>query len=424
AEQSLRLAALLHDLGHLPFSHDFEFAIEELLAAGDVSRDEHFKLKQILEAKLGSSALHERLGQGLGLNLMKDLVKLFGDSAGTLDIVFTLAFKILTTSADIPHDDQTRALEFLHAIIAGEVDADRCDFVFRDGRNYGFEFATYDLNRILQNVTVVGGKRFEICFRPQGVSAIESFILARCRSYQYGVRHHKVAQIAAALRHSLIKLLNHPSFADEVKPFLNDVKTLAAHDEQNPEDRSRLLDRFANYDDTWCIQLLRRLATSAPDDWLELVCWRKKEPKSLWKRAAEFPLDDRVSLRDWNVALLERDAGPVAATEWHDAISKLDENHVLIMRHKFKPWGIEPNAGQSGDTPKSSLRIYYSHANIQPVSEVSPIIRELRNAWLDDVHVHAFATPDSVFWDDPAGVVQQLPVNVETKEANSDAESA
>ncbi len=31
------------------------------------------------------------------------------------------------------------------------------------------------------------------------------------------------------------------------------------------------------------------------------------------------------------------------------------------------------------------------------VSDVSPIIRELRNAWLDDVHVHAPAAPGSVF---------------------------
>lgn len=37
-EQGLRLASLLHDLGHLPFSHDFELALEEHFRADPAAR--------------------------------------------------------------------------------------------------------------------------------------------------------------------------------------------------------------------------------------------------------------------------------------------------------------------------------------------------------------------------------------------------
>src|SRR5207245_10044854 len=58
-EAALRLAALFHDLGHLPFSHDFEHALKEY--AADVPANQDNGIKQLL-----GDVPHETIGHQLG----------------------------------------------------------------------------------------------------------------------------------------------------------------------------------------------------------------------------------------------------------------------------------------------------------------------------------------------------------------------
>lgn len=43
----------------------------------------------------------------------------------------------------------------LHSLMAGELDVDRCDYLLRDARAYGFEFVSYDLDRLVDNLVVL-----------------------------------------------------------------------------------------------------------------------------------------------------------------------------------------------------------------------------------------------------------------------------
>lgn len=402
AEQGLRLAALFHDLGHLPFSHDFEYAVNQL--AADPELDSEGLLGRLLENREGREVLHERIGHALTFLLLRDA---FADtsSEGTR-ASFTFARRILEAPeaqtaqkvSEIGGLDSAAegALAWLHTLIAGELDVDRCDYLLRDARSYGFEFARFDLERLVDNLTVVQDPDDEHALlpavRPQGQAAVESFLIARARMYQWGPRHHKVAQVGAALRYCIGQLLR-SALASEASgvshglhPFLKDIETILSADDS--AEHGELLLRFAGYDDQWWMSHLR--AADQADEWFGLVCWRARGPRSLWKRAVDFAPDE---LAAWNSRLPARDEVE-RLRDWDDAVRELEHNGVLVVRHRFEPWKASLSTAHDAD-PESALCFYDQNQDLVPVSRVSFPVASLREAWAHDVQVHAFARSDA-----------------------------
>jgi len=214
AEQGLRLAALFHDLGHLPFSHDFEFALDQL------GSELGPQTARLLWQQPGRDALHERIGHDLADLLLKQAFATTSQHEGAR-VSFEVARQILGTAESQTiekllgrggvQEPAEGAWPWLHTLIAGELDVDRCDYVLRDARNYGFESARFDLQRLIDNLTVVRDPNFDNALVPavlmQGQAAVEAFLIARARVYQWGTRHHKVGQVAAALRYAIGTLL-------------------------------------------------------------------------------------------------------------------------------------------------------------------------------------------------------------------------
>ena len=66
-------------------------------------------------------------------------------------------------------------LAWLKSLVSGQLDVDHCDYILRDGRNYGFDFAAYNLPHLLGHL--VAAKRsgtFVLSVRSQGMSSLES----------------------------------------------------------------------------------------------------------------------------------------------------------------------------------------------------------------------------------------------------------
>ncbi len=399
AEQGLRLAALFHDLGHLPFSHDFEAGLTAYWEGLDPESKTSSPLDSLFRRL--RHQIHEHLGHGLAISLFKDVfANLTGPEGEFARLSFQFAYNILRAGDPRPTDAADSVVRWLHTLIDGDLDVDRCDFILRDARNYGFEFASYDLPRLLDNLAVSWeNEMFSLVVNEKGQSALESYLIARFRAYQYGVRHHKVAQIGAALRHSVAHTLEILSEEADIKKFLGDISRLATIVPDKIDDGPKvigrsvtpLLLRFAEYDDIWWITLMRKALRKTRKrherEWLGLVLWRQQGPRSLWKRAENLRQLIDTELPAWNDSLPKFD-DPDELSHWTRVDKQLSQRGVLVIRHKFVPW----KSDHFREEGHSALRVQLSNGATKPLSKISPLVSALPEAWLQDIHVHASTT--------------------------------
>lgn len=425
-EQALRLAAMFHDLGHLPFSHDFEHAIVE--HHGDPGTA--FRLKGYRQA---SGALHEQVGHQLARLVFADLSS--GPDGRLPDesqAIFQAAYRILEAPAtplleveERPLEQTEVVLSWLHSLIDGEVDADRCDYLLRDGRSYGFAFSDYDLERLLANLSVRFDRRVpKLIVRSPGLSSLEGFLLGRMRLYQYGIFHHKVVQVGQALRHCIRRMLGTPG--PGVEQFIKDTsRVLETQRAQMPGVRTRteLLRRYARYDDSWWINEMRqffddhlRRGPSRDRWWFRLVLERHRGPESLWKRSEQPPWLDlppiTVNKAVRRIFGFPRDEALVR--QWNKVVQSYRGAGVLVCRTPFEPWRPDPLAEDyrpdSPATYVSALLVEDARSEGQPLypaSVLSPLIGKLWEQWDERVQIYAFRIP-TVSVLEPARVVERL----------------
>jgi HD superfamily phosphohydrolase len=383
AEGALRLAALFHDLGHLPFSHDLEYAFESFAA------EHKAQLSPPLLRLIGGPP-HEVIGHELAEIFLR-LLRHGQGEAFQRRAVYRLAREILKAEPpyDEARDSHASVLHWLHSLIDGELDADRGDYLLRDGRALGFEFAAYDLERLLDNVVLVHSDDIGFCtaVHESGISALESFFLSRSRSSQMMIRHHKNAQLGAALRHVSSRVFA----SGTVRGLLADLDQLlrwtdeASTDQPSQEEMSDLLERFARYDDAWWIEQLRALRTEDELDraCLELVLRRKKTLVSTWKRKGDLLEAETLALNE----RLKRFADAEGRVDWQDRRRALLEEGVLALSHAFKPIKRRPGGGKN----ETLMQIVTQNRGRVPAAEMSAIVRSLFDIWREEVHVHTFS---------------------------------
>ncbi|MFZ1415681.1 MAG: HD domain-containing protein [Defluviicoccus sp.] len=223
----IRLAALLHDIGHGPFSHAFEGARSALAKA---KGQEKIKKHEFFSAEL---IRHEKSG-------VRKILSEFDPA---------LPAKIAEV---IEADDPT---DIYHAVVSSSFDADRLDYLQRDRYMTGTRAGSVDLEWLMRNLIVehisLGQEEDDpnptlaptFAFSEKARSAAEDFLLARYRLFT-NVYLHKTTRGFEKVVGALIEWLGTPGNADKVgiegdHPL---IRFLTADGDGSVEDYARLDD--------------------------------------------------------------------------------------------------------------------------------------------------------------------------------------
>lgn len=194
-EQATKIAILLHDIGHGPYSH----ALENILIKG---------------------VSHEQIS----LLIMEKMNKEF---AGKMQ----MAIDIFTNKY---------SKKFLHQLVSGQLDVDRMDYLIRDSFFTGVTEGIIGYDRIIKMLTVHNG---ELMIEEKGIYSIEKFLVSR-RFMYWQVYLHKTVLCAEKM---LSKIIERARQVNAISP--SKVFNIFLNKEYESENIEELLDDFCLLDD-------------------------------------------------------------------------------------------------------------------------------------------------------------------------------
>ncbi len=132
----VRLAGLLHDLGHTPFSHSAEKLMPEIDDSGKKRRVQHEDMTARL---IRETEIAERLQAEFGKE--------------TVEEVIAVATK--PELAELPKGTDLAWYRFLNDILAGELGSDRMDYLLRDAIHSGQSVGLFDHRKLIDSMMIV-----------------------------------------------------------------------------------------------------------------------------------------------------------------------------------------------------------------------------------------------------------------------------
>lgn len=189
--QSLRIAALLHDIGHGPFSHLFE---------------------EVLRENESNKLTHEIIGK----KIIKEsiIIDILGKYGYDTDYVCKLSF------------GESQKM-FYDEIIAGSLSADIMDYLPRDSFFTGAEYGKVDYHRLISSLEVLSNDHLGI--NKSAINSLESMLISRYQMFKAVYFHKTVRAGEVMLLHSLMsadKQLNFSNFCIEEYLDYTDEKTI------------------------------------------------------------------------------------------------------------------------------------------------------------------------------------------------------
>lgn len=293
----MRIAALLHDIGHYPLSHLGESVYgycKDNENASDIVELENSSEKKPLYELTSShskSAHHEHLGKYIVINNkdISDILKKNGISPKEIGEIFTGEYG----SRNMVYS------QLLHS----SLDADRLDYLLRDSYQTGVKYGLVDLQYLVRLLMVVEdpslteNKKILVCNK-KGQHVVEHFLMSRYFHYSQVIFHKTNASFEGMIRCMYIKLVQSGKFLynslEDIHAGVNDQKFLQFTDafldvafreyyeETDDEEYKRLYEMYRDRIRPKVIFELKDLYEESPSQEFTVLKWElKKNPKHI-----------------------------------------------------------------------------------------------------------------------------------------------
>jgi HD superfamily phosphohydrolase len=302
--QAVRLVSLLHDVGHLPFSHQIENALKNVYthineSSRHKSKEEAFVQLYKKVTQEEKKVLHEAIGDDL-IDMLFDyelphLLQNQNDE-DYIKLVHKLVRLILDEKVYAGFD-----FAVLHKITSGTVDADRLDYINRDMVSSGYIGGPNDHLRITKHTVLVKDKEgYDISFLDMGLIDIEHMLEMRFNLYKKIIYNFGIAKTDALLE-NVVLYLSKKYFKSQKNASVSAIDSISmlwtVLQEKNTQKK---LDIISMLDENWLISLFKKeyfkiknKALQTQEDKKYLLCFEevlfgKRFFKSPWKNLNEF----------------------------------------------------------------------------------------------------------------------------------------
>ena len=208
--QSIRVEALLHDIGHPPFSHIVEYALKAVYEENKkMQPEEGTKLKIFLDTMAkyfeDKKKLHEQMGDEISDSVLREIIHtIYDEDEGYNENLF----EVLVLESVKKIFGEEKPFAYLHRIIDSSLDGDRLDYVTRDSLNSGMDSGKIDYNRIINDMQIiVDDKEVFFCVPLKAVNSVEDFIKRRYNIYKDIIYHHRVIKTDYLLEYTVRDLV-------------------------------------------------------------------------------------------------------------------------------------------------------------------------------------------------------------------------